>query len=229
MPISDIFECLPESLRTQIEAHVKTDDELNVIFDMNPDIAVAILVRRGMGQAPVKPGSDYTINQVQLMAYQRALTLGAQIPHNASIPASIPTTIVTPSTPEVEPAEEEVAMPPWRDTNPGPNQDAQMFTRGAEMTAIKSPYAGELMTAWTVMRNNHVSWNLYKVFGDVSTEDGGTKRVYGWAFWTNLHSVGAALNAAVRSGKPVLPTGWFVENLTDIGRGFAVVSRFSEA
>ena len=29
MPISDIFECLPESLRTKVEAFVKTDEELS--------------------------------------------------------------------------------------------------------------------------------------------------------------------------------------------------------
>jgi hypothetical protein len=225
MPISDIFECLPESLRTQVEAYVKTDEELSVIFDMHPDIAVAILVRRGMSGAPRKAVQVYDINQAQLEELNRLRTMSPGVVAAASPELS---KLLTPAEEAPLPVEEE-PLPPWRDTNPGINQDAQLFSRRADVASFRSPHTPELLAAWDCVKAFHPSWSLLRLSGDVNTPDGGTKRVYGWAFWSNLLSVGTALNRDVKSGKATLPLGWSVENLTDLGRGYAVVSRLSES
>lgn len=225
MPISDIFECLPESLRTQVEAYVKTDEELSVIFDMHPDIAVAILVRRGMSGAPRKTVQVYDINQAQLEELNRLRTMQ---PGTVAVASAEMSKLLTPVE-EAPLSVEEEPLPPWRDTNPGINQDAQLFLRRADVASFRSPYVPELLAAWDCLKPIHSSWNLLRLSGDVNTPDGGTTRVYGWAFWSNLLSVGAALNKNVKAGKTTLPPGWSVENLMDLGRGYAVVSRLSES
>ncbi len=226
MPISDIFECLPESLRTKVEAFVKTDEELSVIFDMHPDIAVAILVRRGMSDGPRKPTFTYTINQAQLEAYN---ALQNMKPGTVNMLSSEQASALRSLDEEAPIQVEEEPLPPWRDTNPGINQDAQLFSRRADVASFRSPHTPELLAAWDCVKAFHPSWSLLRLSGDVNTPDGGTKRVYGWAFWSNLLSVGTQLNKDVKSGKAVLPPGWSVENLTDLGRGYAVVSRLSES